>query len=285
MKKRIFYSLILISIIAIVFFLWHSTEKEILPSEYHDFTANPNENKEIKTVLSFAGKEVEFVGHIMDSLVIIEGDIILGSVSELNQVGLAVRTGEGVLWDDGLVPFVIPSNHPNRKAIEKAIEELNFETNIRLINRTLEPDYLYFHKSNGYSSYVGKRGGKQYINIGGSSVASIKHEIIHAIGFYHEQSRTDRDEYVKINLENVKKRSKHNFKKYIQRRGHSGIDIGPYDYNSIMHYSSYAFAKRKKKKTIKVRIPPAEPNTTIGQRKKLSEGDIKSINLVYPKNL
>lgn len=285
MKKRIYYVVIVISMIAVGFFFWPATGEEVLPAEYHDFTINPDECKEFKTVMSFSGEEIEFVGQVMDSLVIVEGDIILGSVNELEQFGLAVRTGEGKLWDDGLVPFVIPSNHPNIKAIEKAIKELNLETNIRLINRTLESDYLYFHKSNGYSSYVGKRGGKQYVNIGGSSIPSIKHEIIHAIGFYHEQSRTDRDEYIKINLRNVKKSSRHNFKKYIQRRGHSGIDIGPYDYNSIMHYSSYAFAKRKKKKTIEVRMPPASQNTTIGQRKKLSSGDIKSINLVYPKIL
>ena len=42
----------------------------------------------------------------------------------------------------------------------------------------------------------------------------VKHELMHAIGFYHEQIRTDRDDYVLVHLDNIEFGLEGNFQKY-----------------------------------------------------------------------
>ena len=66
-------------------------------------------------------------------------------------------------------------------------------------------------------------------------------------GFWHEHERYDRDNYVKINFENIQEEGKHNFQKreeeYCETFEKDVISKIPYDYCSLMHYSEYAFAK------------------------------------------
>jgi len=52
---------------------------------------------------------------------------------------------------------------------------------------------------------VGRIGGKQELSIGNGCEYSdtIKHELMHALGFFHEQSRTDRDDHVIIYPDNI----------------------------------------------------------------------------------
>ena len=41
------------------------------------------------------------------------------------------------------------------------------------------------------------------INPGCFSSNTIQHELLHVLGFFHEESRPDRDDYLQINLDNV----------------------------------------------------------------------------------
>ena len=49
-------------------------------------------------------------------------------------------------------------------------------------------------------SKVGRQGGEQIISIGPGCVHKyiIMHELMHAVGFFHENTRYDRDQYVKV---------------------------------------------------------------------------------------
>ena len=83
----------------------------------------------------------------------------------------------------------------------------------------------------------------QYLSLGKSwqngckMLGTVLHELGHAIGFWHEQSRPDRDDYIKIIWENVDPNYAANFDKY----SYYEIDSREvtYDYKSIMHYSQY----------------------------------------------
>ena len=95
----------------------------------------------------------------------------------------------------------------------------------------------------------------------------------HVVGLWHEQSREDRDTYVKILWENMQPDLTYNFTQNI----YDGDDIGLYDYGSIMHYPTSGFSANGKP-TIET-IPPGIP---IGQRAGLSAGDIAAVKRMYP---
>jgi hypothetical protein len=121
------------------------------------------------------------------------------------------------------------------------------------------------------------RGGEQFINLGtGCTLGNTIHEICHAAGLWHEQSREDRNNFVTINFPNIIPTAIHNFNQQIT----DGDDVGPYDYNSIMHYPRDAFAVNPAIDTI---TPKPNANTPIGQRTGLSAGDIAAINFLYPR--
>lgn len=179
-------------------------------------------------------------------------------------------------WKDGIVPYKIQSGHPYYSDIKAAIAHINQKTNVQLIEQTYQNDYIYIGRKskNSCYSYVGRIGGEQLVNIGnGCGYGTIIHEICHALGLWHEQSRKDRDNYVTINWNNIQSSNKHNFEKHVD-----ALTFGEYDYNSIMHYGKYAFSKNGQP-TITCRNAGCD----IGQRQGLSQNDIRALNAMYPR--
>ncbi|VDL92257.1 unnamed protein product [Schistocephalus solidus] len=109
------------------------------------------------------------------------------------------------------------------------------------------------------------------------SKGTVLHEIAHALGFWHEQSRPDRENYVNVAFSNVLRANQYNFYK---KPAHEVDSLGePYDYDSIMHYHNFALAKDESKET----ITPIQccPRPIIGQRVKPSVGDVTQMNKLY----
>lgn len=232
--------------------------------------------------VTFGPKKIEY--EIIDGLAIFEGDIILGKAQDLEKNSgsqeAAAVIGERYRWPSGVVPYAI-ENLPNPSRLNEPINYFHNNTAIRFVTHTNEANFVIFSRgANDFcASYVGMQGySPQYIFLAdGCGTREILHEMTHTLGLFHEQGRADRNNFVRINYENVLPGKESQFDQYVTE---TGEDLGEYDYCSIMHYPTNIFSKNGQP-TITVLQPSRPCASTIGQTSVLSEGDKLAIHHMY----
>ena len=220
-------------------------------------------------------------GYIWEKSGLYQGDIMKYPRDQRN--GL---TDNAYRWPNATIPFYIEDSHfsPTEiTAILSAIREFESKTCVRFRPyRKSDENWVFITgNENGCWSFIGnqQKGGQQ-LNLqspGCGRKGTVMHEMLHACGFLHEQSTYNRDNYVKILTENIEDEHLFNFLRY---NDSVVTDYNTtYDYDSIMHYSAYAFSKNGKP-TIKA---TRENRTTLGQRNGFSQTDLIKLNQMYRK--
>lgn len=223
---------------------------------------------------------------IIENDVVVEGDMVVGSAtggkhSKDNSRLAVIRTEASGHWTGGVIPFVTDSALAGDLRITAALQTWTtiMDGVLSFVPRTTEPDFIRFTSVSGSvcSSGVGRTSGARIIKLSPAcSTGNVRHEIGHSLGFHHEQSREDRNAYVRILWDNIEDDREYNFER---ATGDANTDLGAYDFGSIMHYPLSAFS-RNGQNTIEPLVPvPA--GVTVGQRTAPSAGDVGALKSLY----
>jgi len=224
-----------------------------------------------------------------------EGDMILPDgfdpTKEPDVKGVAIFGNRR--WPNNVIPYDISliTNAAHRSMIEEAMRILTDVTGTPITGSTARKPCVTFRPKvssdsvfvkiqygTGCSASVGYSTGTKTLTLQNSGCfrsGIIQHELIHVLGFYHEQSRPDRDSYITVNYGNIEAGKEHNFNKYAW--GSTVLNQNtPYDWGSIMHYGANSFSSNGQPT-----ITTKQSGVTIGQRDKLSATDIAEIRAFY----
>lgn len=220
------------------------------------------------------------------------------------ELGSGSATAEGTgycgdcpFWPDGIVPYHFTNDvEPwQRNKMLEAMATLENMANIQFLDEAGNPQLIgisIYNSNENSSSEIGASIDVEIKIFNWNNQMVIIHELAHALGFFHEQSRQDRDNYIQVNYDNICPGKEHNFNKE-----NIGVTSNiPYDFESILHYGPNAFSRCNDSSedcsdgcssgyanpTISVLAEYSQWQNTIGQRSYLSRSDELMFSFVYP---
>ena len=185
-------------------------------------------------------------------------------------------------WPNKVIPYYVINrgfSSYQKSIIEQALTTLESATQIdfQQVSSATPPCLMFFPSPipGSSSSPVGKQsdGNTIYLDTTVMGASTVMHEVMHSLGFFHEHMRTDRDNYVVIYEENMTSGAMRNYRIFTET-GDLGYNIGEFDYNSIMIYSSTAYAENGYTMT-------KLDGSLIYQGTRLSNKDIAGLNFIY----
>ncbi|XP_075965980.1 hatching enzyme 1.2-like [Anarhichas minor] len=216
----------------------------------------------------------------LDEPILIGGDIAIKSEADRNADPC---TSRGCLWrkqTDGKVyiPYFIANHYSSRELsiITRGMQSFSSVSCIRFRPyQNGDYEWLSIESRDGCYSYVGRQGNAQTVSLARSGClyhGTVQHELLHALGFNHEQTRSDRDNHIRVEWANIIDGMDYNFDKI------ATLNQGtPYDYGSVMQYEKYAFSKNNRP----TMVPIPNSNVAFGQATEMSRNDIDRLNRLY----
>ncbi|KAF3858120.1 hypothetical protein F7725_011321 [Dissostichus mawsoni] len=226
--------------------------------------------------------------------ILTELDIAIDNEAERNADPCTSRGCKWLKNSDGKVyiPYYITNNFSSREKaiITRGLESFSSFSCIRFRpSRSNDRDWLQIESQNGvgdqsfphtslsfnHLSLCPAAGPLSAVVVESSGCLyhhTVQHELLHALGFNHEQTRSDRDNHIRVLLQNVVSGMEHNFNRI------STLNQGtPYDYNSVMQYFRTAFSKNGQP----TMVPIPNANVSFGNAKEMSRNDKARLNTLY----
>jgi hypothetical protein len=231
---------------------------------------NPYAKKPTEEVVDFK---------VVNGLAIAYGDTLLGRAPP-DFTGLFGRSESPRVqtWDQPEIPYSINPSLPDPSRVQRAIDYFNQHTVVKFIPFEGQKDAIVFEPGDEECiSYLGRTVGLQPIRlVRGCGTQEILHEMMHALGFIHEQSRPDRDQFVDVLWDNIEERFQSQFAMVPDSLVEPERD-SPFDYRSVMMYRPTIFAARPGQPTMQSKSPNSISPVTEG----LSDTDIARVNRLY----
>ncbi|CAL1538843.1 unnamed protein product [Lymnaea stagnalis] len=189
-------------------------------------------------------------------------------------------------WPNAIIPYDFVEKDFNSSEVKQIKDAMQTWMNrtCLVFRPAVASDWnrIRFKNGTGCNSQVGRVGGAQPINLQSGMCRTwflYLHELGHAIGLVHEHQLPERDEYIKVNLNNVSPEMRRWFDKYTAEQiNNYGV---PYEYSSVMHYGISAFAHDQKAQTILLHDETREHEVGEVWFRGLAFSDVKVANLMY----
>lgn len=225
------------------------------PKKYEPVKEDIPPEEEKKVISDEKGNIYPTALGVTEHFITAYGDLIVGRARDLEDV----RDGKKILsvpppkvWPKGKIPVQVVESiksSAQMNVIKEVIAKINQSTGINFF-LTESSDYkakVFISRGSSHCyAQVGYTGDITHMSLSEKcSATAIYHEFFHILGFFHEQNRFDRDEYIQILWENIEEEYESQFHLFPEESFPTPYKYGGvfnFTFDSIMIYDSDFFS-------------------------------------------
>lgn len=234
---------------------------------------------------------------VVDNYALAFGDILVAPIEDildLERRGLTPRLPSPTLWPNGIVPYQIDPEIDQYEIIRDVLDYFQSLSNVQFVPYSDQENYVIFESGNEHCfAHLGMIGGPQKVVLSpGCLQREIAHEIMHVLGFLHEQNRMDRDEHINIHWDHISQEFHEQFKKLptvFSVGMNNNLNLSEsqlqrvlgFSFDSIMLYSPFIFTRDPSLPSMSTKDGSPWRNVQDQTHELLGERDIERLRLIY----